>query len=56
MLAMVGPREAGRKYWSRFKVPLELFEDGVLRILKSGEASIRLRLRRPRKPTRTQRT
>ena len=31
LLAMIGPKEAGRKYWSQYKVPLEMFnENGVL--------------------------
>lgn len=35
LLAMIGPKEAGRKYWSQYKVPLDMFnENGVLQVPK----------------------
>ena len=37
LLAMVGPKEAGRKYWSQYKIPFEIFnENGVLQVPKSN--------------------
>ena len=38
LLAMVGPSEEGRKFWSKFKVPLEMFDGNVLKVPKSAPA------------------
>ncbi len=38
LLAMVGPSEEGRKFWSKFKVPFEMFDGNVLKVPKSAPA------------------
>ena len=38
LLAMVGPCESGRQFWSRFKVPLEMFDEkNVLKTPQNSE-------------------